>query len=195
MRGEPQLLKSEVSHDMPTLVLDIVKAKTSVLQGEIHKWRVRLTNIGSAPTSNIVMKTNVPWTSIDPANGEGEIDEYSARSHCIGPSGTSMSLPISKTESESTNTQKDVIYPGESAEVDINVRAFGGGRHDLYLLVRYELHENGETKQVLKTPFRYVKKVISIAVYPSLNLSASLMPSYWEKNEHILSVEVRISYS
>ena len=85
----------------------------------------------------------------------------------------------------------NVIHPGESAEVDVHVRASGGGKHELYLLFRYESHkDDGGNKLLGKQKHRYVKKVVPIAVFPSLNLSASLMPSYWEKNEHVLSVEV-----
>lgn len=86
---------------MPNIIVDIVPREAvgeyPVLQGQLNKWTLNIKNIGTAPASNITLKTNVPWINIitsDNDRGKDNISEFSATSRCIGPSGTLMSLKV-----------------------------------------------------------------------------------------------------
>uniref|UniRef100_A0A7S1CZ30 Uncharacterized protein n=1 Tax=Cyclophora tenuis TaxID=216820 RepID=A0A7S1CZ30_CYCTE len=37
---------------------------------------------------------------------------------------------------------------------------------------------------------RWLQQMVDVAIYPSIAMTASVMPSFWEKKEHILSVEM-----
>lgn len=183
VRGESLLLRSKVEHEMPSLKVTITPVESSqatVLQGQTSMWKLRLSNVGYAPASNIMLKTNAPWLNMTQSASENE-----ATSYCIGPSGTLMKVPLS-----TTNNQGDVLQPGDSVEIPVTIRTSGGGRQDFYMLFRYELwsQDNGGTTLVPRQ--RWARKLLSVPVYPSITMSASLMPSYSNKGEHILSVEV-----
>jgi hypothetical protein len=84
-----------------------------------------------------------------------------------------------------------VLHPGQTAEVPVVIRTSGGGRQDFYMLFRYELWcEQHATSNPIPRR-RWTREILSIPVYPSITMSASLMPSYSNKGEHILSIEVR----
>jgi len=200
-RGESYLLKSKIEHDMPSLTVDIVphggKGDATVLQGQISSWTLRISNLGTAPASNVTLKTNAPWMNIAQTNRK----ETRATSHCIGPSGTLMRLPLEKKTAEDgidndDYVKSDVISPGQTVEVPVHVRTSGGGRQELYMLFRYELSNGDVVSTALNSSSpssskqKWLRKMISVPVYPSLTLSAVLMPSYWKKREHILSIEM-----
>ena len=196
VRGESQLLKSTIIHDMPALSVNILNAKNDVLQGEISTWTLRFTNLGNAPATNLVMKTNLPWVYVKSASDdEKEVNENQVTSNCIGPTGTCIRLLSPKNDLLSGNVEEskmNVINPGETVELEIIVRASGNiDRHELLFMFRYELDTDDKKQVPSKVQYRYVRKYEVITIRPSLNLTASFMPSYWEKNEYILSVEVR----
>lgn len=215
-RGTPHLLESVISHDMPDLSIDVLNTKSSMLQGEIAVWNLRITNIGTAPATNIVMKTNLPWVALisdkQTQNYDGDA-KYKSRGNCVGPTGTLSRLTLrtnAEKEDSTTTITTDVINPGETVTVPIRVRVSGNGssnhKHKLYLLFRYEVltsslsesqvsGSNNFIKKYTKRKHelhRHVRKIIPVLILPSLSLSASLMPSYWDKNEHILSVDVSL---
>ena len=172
--------------------------QSTVLQGQTSRWKLKLSNLGYAPASNIMLKTNAPWLNMTPQfNDENntETNEHASTSFCIGPSGTLMRVPLTKN---ATDHSLDILQPGETVEVPVAIRTSGGGRQDFYMLFRYDLwndkDNNCSTTTASSIPrHRWARKLLSVPVYPSVTMSASLMPSYSNKGEHILSVEVRLS--
>mmetsp|Transcript_27462 Transcript_27462/g.55151 ORF Transcript_27462/g.55151 Transcript_27462/m.55151 type:complete len:1702 (+) Transcript_27462:4357-9462(+) len=186
VRGESMLLKSKIEEEMPSLKVTITpsnKNQSTVLQGQTSSWILKLSNYGYAPAANIMLKTNAPWLNINDETGE-EKDEYSPTSHCVGPSGTLMKVPF-----EGTN-KAGILQPGETVEVPVSIRTSGGGRQDFYILCRYELWNEDSQTKFASPRHRWARKLLSIPVYPSITMSASLMPSYVNNGEHILSVEL-----
>ncbi len=153
-----------------------------VLQGQVTEWNLRITNQGNAPAGNIVLKTNVPWINILHA---GEKNSMVGTSSCIGPSGTLMQIPIISDELFEHNFLK----PGQTNDVPIQIRTSGGGKQDFYMLFRYEKYDN--TSYTDANKIRWLRNMVSVAVYPSLTIKASLIPSYNDNNDHVLSLEVR----
>jgi hypothetical protein len=180
------LLKSKIEEEMPSLKVTITpsnKNQSTVLQGQTSSWILKLSNYGYAPAANIMLKTNAPWLNINDETGE-EKDEYSPTSHCVGPSGTLMKVPF-----EGTN-KAGILQPGETVEVPVSIRTSGGGRQDFYILCRYELWNEDSQTKFASPRHRWARKLLSIPVYPSITMSASLMPPYVNNGEHILSVEL-----
>lgn len=166
---------------MPSLNVSIAPddiSQETVLQGQTRKWRMTLSNVGYAPASNIVLKTNSPWLNFTDSNESG--DENSAVSYCVGPSGTLMKVPCKGGVDEA------LLQPGESVDIPFVMRTSGGGRQDFYMLFRYE--REGDS---IPPRHRWTRKLLSVPVYPSVTMSASLMPSYSTKGQHVLSVEVK----
>mmetsp|Transcript_1241 Transcript_1241/g.2203 ORF Transcript_1241/g.2203 Transcript_1241/m.2203 type:complete len:647 (+) Transcript_1241:74-2014(+) len=192
VREESLLLRYKVGHEMPSLKVTItpdeITAQSTVLQGQTSKWKMVLSNIGYAPASNILLKTNSPWLNMTPQHFNDETDtekndENAPTSSCIGPSGTLMKI----------HHPQGILQPGENIELPVYIRTSGGGRQDFYMLFRYEQWDdkNSTSRTTSLVPrHRCARKLLSIPVYPSITMSASLMPSYWNKGEHILSVEL-----
>jgi hypothetical protein len=190
VRGESSLLKSRIECDMPRLAAAIRPYQTNssnsdvVLQGQITRWMLTLKNYGTAPASNITLKTNIAWINIldkqhETSNNIHGKDPYCDKtSYCIGPSGTLMKIPL----------DSDVLMPGGTVEIPVEVRTSGGGRQEFYMLFRYELQTNLQLPHNIKV--RWLRKMFYVPVYPSLTITASLMPSYWKKDDHLLSLEV-----
>lgn len=187
---------------MPNVTVDIVPLNPShnnidptVLQGQISEWKLRISNHGTAPASNLTLKTNFPWINvISKISCKGEDSLKKRTSCCVGPSGTLMRIPLSSNDvhGEVEKGRSDVLHPGGIYDVPIQVRTSGGGNQEFYMLFRYELW-NGDLDEVehIQPKVRWLKKMVSIAVFPSLTVTASIMPSYAKKREHILSVQVR----
>ena len=79
VRAEPILLKATVKRDMPCLTAQLIKSGSDsndepLLQGQNGTWILRLSNMGTAPASNIVLKTNLPWVKIPSAGAQVEDD-------------------------------------------------------------------------------------------------------------------------
>jgi len=180
----------------------------TVLQGQTSSWTLRLSNLGYAPASNITLKTNSPWLNILDSSGAGEEweeghyhrNEYASTSYCIGPSGTLMGVPFKSKhfgndDDDDANKldQPCVLQPGETIDVPVTVRTSGGGRQAFYMLFRYELWDGvgGVSGYGGPSPrHRWARKLLSVPVYPSITMSASIMPSYSNKGEHVLSIEL-----
>jgi hypothetical protein len=190
VRAESVLLRSKVEKKMPYLKVAITPNKSTpsiVLQGQTSCWNLKLANVGYAPAKNIILKTNSPWLKIADSTSE-DSDEESPTSFCIGPSGTLMRIPLINANNS------DVLKPGESIEIPVAIRTSGGGRQDFYMLFRYELGSEEKTPSGSVSGHRWARKLLSIPVYPSITMSASLMPSYSSSGEHILSVEVSLRF-
>jgi hypothetical protein len=73
------------------------------------------------------------------------------------------------------------------------IKTHGRKKERLYMLYRYEfvdlISHGGANK------YRWLREMVEVPIQSSLALTASLMPSYWAKNEHILSIEVRMKNS
>jgi hypothetical protein len=195
VRAESLLLKAKVERDMPRLTAHLVPNNKSeedgpvvILVGQMSSWILRLSNIGTAPASQLSLKTNMPWISIESnqETADSSSQEDLPAPHCVGPSGTLMNLPL---EDESLQS-KGVLHPGESVDIPILIRPSDSGSHSLYMLYRYELCDSSSAS----TKQRWLQFMINVPVSPSLALTASLMPSFWKQNEHVLSVEVSNSH-
>jgi len=192
VRGESTLLKSKIECNMPNLsavMIPTSSGKGRVLQGQVSEWTLRISNQGTAAADKITLKTNVPWINILD-RGKAKINDEMAykheTSHCVGPSGTLMLLPISDG---SSNPNSTLLKPGQTVDIPIQIRTSGGGRQDFYMLFRYELFDM-ITSKLVPTKVRWLRQMFSVAVYPSLTMTASLIPSYGSGSDHILSVEM-----
>ncbi len=201
IRGPRTTLKSIISDRRPLLHVDVkldaaftynavTGCASSMLQGEVSKGSFFLRNIGRAPAFRIFLKTNTP--SICLSSEAEDFDragyEKMATSNCVGPSGTLMQLLPDR-----------VLEPGDFVEVPFLLKAGGGGTQELYCLVSYEpygMYPN------LAAPFsfknnciRTTKKLLDLFVYPSLTVTASVIPSFCDKGESVLSLEVsKVTY-
>jgi hypothetical protein len=168
---------------MPCLKVVITSdqgAPNTVLQGQILRWKLKVSNVGYAPATNIMLKTNGPWlNSTNAADDATTLD--APTSFCVGPSGTLMKVPLPNSN------QSDVLHPGESIEIPVSIRTSVVGRQDFHFLFRYEVWSDTPQTVCLH---RWARKLVSVTVYPSITMSASLMPSYSKNGEHILSVEL-----
>ena len=190
VRGESFLLKSSVKQAMPSLTVDLVpcgEAPATVsdemgpaIESQHRQWTLRISNVGTAPASNLSLKTNVPWMMI--TNPAPDVWDQSRRqvSTIIGPTGTLMAVPL---EGSSLKEQHK-IYPGESLLVDVDIRPSTSGKQDFYMLFRYELADE------VSMQHRWLKKMFTVPVYPSLNVTASLAPAFAGCDEFVLSLEV-----
>lgn len=187
VRGESFLLKSKVEQGMPCLTVDLIYAGPStsgssgpVLQEQIGKWILRVTNVGTSAGSNITLKTNLPWINIlegGVSKPIDEVDEKRPTSCCVGPTGTLMAIPMLGSS----------LKTGETIDVPIEIKTSGSGKQDFYMLFRYELPDspNQELPRC-----RWLKKMFSVPVYPSLTLSAGVSAAFAVPKEHILSLEL-----
>jgi hypothetical protein len=186
VRAESVVLRSKVEQKMPLLKVAISpdgSAQSIVLQGQTSSWKLKISNVGYAPAKNVMLKTNAPWLNMADTSINAS-DEDAPTSFCLGPSGTLMRIPLQNVN------QSDVLQPGESIEIPVAIRTSGGGRQDFYMLFRYELWSEQNSVSGSVSCHRWARKLLSIPVYPSLTMSASLMPSYSSNGEHILSIEV-----
>ncbi|CAB9513824.1 trafficking protein particle complex [Seminavis robusta] len=200
-RAEPVLLRSTVKQDMPCLTATLLKSQTEgsddpLIQGQKESWTLRLSNIGTAPATNVSLKTNLPWINIvndnDESSSGGNVTlskvmswENRAKSCCVGPTGTLMTIPLDGSHLR----KRGFLQPGESVDVPIQIRAGSGdGLQDFYMLYRYELDDPSVPTN--SKPQRWLKKMFKIPVYPSLSMKATLLPSTWSRREHILSLEL-----
>jgi hypothetical protein len=180
---EPSFLKFHIERDLPNLVVDFVpkkqlKSKPIILQGQVDDCIMRISNIGTAPANSLFLKSNFPWMRVLSKDEVRRTEDSEQTSNYIGPTGTLMKIPLSKA---------DVIQPGQTIEIPIQVRPSGGGKQDCYLLFRYQLacYQDDETR------VRWIRKILSFPVYPSITITASLMPYYRMIGDHILSLDVR----
>ncbi len=199
VRNVPYLLRSKIEQNMPSLSVDIVQdnqksTNNLVLQGQVSRWLLRVSNHGAAHATNICLKLNVPWFNI--LNHDSTLlPEDRETSHCLGPTGTMMRLPLHINGKKTGNS--DTLAPGQTVDIPIEIRTSGGGRQEFYMLFRYELFEKATSSKPPQTSpkCRWLRKMVSVAVFPSLTLTASLTPSFSDKKESILSVEVSIYVS
>ncbi|KAL3925019.1 MAG: hypothetical protein SGILL_000681 [Bacillariaceae sp.] len=194
VRGESLLLKSKVESDMPCLSTELVKRVENdapavtpdggpLLEGQLSSWTIRLRNVGTAPASNITLKTNLPWIKLLEENSDLPQLQKDAKatSHCIGPSGTMMSLPVA--------TGSDVLQPGETVDIPIQIRTSGFKTKDFYMLYRYEL-DDPKAKEDTKPRGRWLRKMYAVPVYPSLFLTSKALTTSLSGKDIILSVEL-----
>ena len=199
VRADSMLLHSKIQEDMPRLTAQLVpdddndttggqmllqQDKTlspTVVQGQIRRWKLRLTNIGTAPATRIMLKTNLPWMKLLSQDKDaGRRTNRDSVPCSVGPTATLLNLPIEK------------LAPSQELDLPVAIRTVGSTQQDFYMLYRYELASDVPTpaKTSSKSHTRWLKQMVDLAIYPSVAFTASLMPSYWQKEEHILSVEV-----
>lgn len=187
VRAESILLKARIEQGMPSLAANLIPKRDGsgegpMLVGQMSSWILRLANSGTAPATNISLKTNLPWINVESTNGP--LSSGQPTPHCIGPSGTLSELPLNDA---SLNT-RGVLQPGESIDIPVIIRSSDGGNHSFYMLYRYELWDPSSSASSPKR--RWLHNMFNVPASPSLTLTASLMPSFWKQHEYILSVEV-----
>lgn len=202
VRSESTLLKGQIEETMPNLKVKMIPADNmismksessyqySALQGQVSEWTMRISNQGNAPAEKIMLKTNVPWINIlRYDNNDSDIHEtfIQSNSFCVGPTGTLVQVPLNPT-----GTDSDLLMPGETVDIRVQMRTSGGGKQDFYMLFRYQLSRNDAPHSIPQV--RWLRNMLSVAVYPSLTVTASLIPSYDEDSDNILSLEVRGSH-
>jgi hypothetical protein len=193
VRGKSLLLKAKIECDMPCLSAELVKRVENdspvvtsdggpLLEGQLTSWTLRLRNFGSAPASSVMLKTNLPWIRLLEKDDSlpGLEKDFKATSSCIGPSGTMMNLPLAEGS--------EVIQPGETVDVPVQIRTSSGFKEqDFYMLYRYELHNSREDS---KQRFRWLRKMYTVPVYPSLYLTAKTLTTTLNGKDALLSVEL-----
>ena len=192
VRAPSNLLRSKIDCPMPNLSFDIIQSRSStaksvLLQGQISRWNLQISNNGSAPATNLILKTNVPWVNVLLEEGI-IVDEKSSISNCIGPSGTTMRLPLNIYGNSIGKI--GVLNPGQTVDIPIEIRTTGAGKQDFYMLFRYELYEKSASSKQNTPRHRWFRKMISVPVYPSLTFTASITPLFKDKDEYILSVDM-----
>lgn len=197
VRGPKTTLRSMISDRMPLLNVEIkldtaftcntvAGCASSMLQGEVSKGSLLLRNVGKAPAFRIFLKANTPSICLSDKSEDIYRAAYEkiATGNCVGPSGTLMQLIPDR-----------ILEPGDCAEVPFLLKAGGGGTQELYFLVSYEpygMYSNLSAPYSFKNNcVRTIKKFLDLFVYPSLTVSASVIPSYSDKGESVLSLEVR----
>jgi hypothetical protein len=190
VRGESFLLKSKVDEGMPCITVDLIGTSTAQnnlnqrsLSGEIRPWTLRISNVGTAAASNLTLKTNLPWVYVIKNEDGNFFDNKQAVSNCVGPTGTLMYIPLKGPGL----AKSGVINPGESVDVNIEIRTQGNQKQDFYMLFRYELFNDKFPNE--EPRFRWLKKMFNVPVYPSLYLNATVTPAF-STRDHILSVEI-----
>lgn len=184
---------------MPCVTVDLVPRSAAaassfsgpVLHAQIGKWALRVSNVGTAPATNITLKTNTPWINIVKEH-DIVTSERSSISHCVGPTGTLMRLPIEEFSADLT--VQNQIHPGETVDIPIEIRTSDDmvGKQNLYMLFRYELASTEDYSAVPQpSRFRWLKKMFEVPIYPSLSLAASIVPAFASFNgEHLLSLDI-----
>lgn len=152
-------------------------AQGHLFDGQISLWQIRLSNVGSAPATNVVLKTNLPWVCIPdwsvPYRGGVNSERLSLEqleafpvSNCIGPTGTLMTLPLYGESLE----DEGVIHPGETVDIPIDLRTTGSGVQSFYMLYRFEL-----SGQVLNNrPHRWLQKLYEVTVREAFSSESRL---------------------
>lgn len=188
--ADSSALCCNIGCNMPNLHVNVLRksklTKESLLQGQVNKWFLRVSNIGTAHATNLFLKTNLPWLNVLNTNSATQAVENPV-SYCIGPTGTMFRLPLTCKESPMNCT----LAPGETIDIPIEIRTSGGGKQDFYMLFRYELFEKSTSSNLYpKMPqVRWLRKMSSVAVCPSLTMAASITP-FPGKEDYILSVEI-----
>lgn len=199
VRGQSTLLKSKIECDMPCLSAELVKRMSTsdatpvpsdggpLLDGQISSWTIRLTNVGTAPATNVTLKTNLPWVNImdNKANRTSSEIEAQPTSRCIGPSGTLMVLPLVDRDLKQAGT----IQPGESMDIPIQIRTSGNKKRDFYMLYRYELTRKHDADKKEKARSRWLRRMYEVSAYPSLSFDAKILTTTWKGKDILLSVE------
>ena len=184
VRAPNRLLTSNVSIELPLLKVephfDHVVDDTNthcLIQGQVMRGTLKLDNLGRAPTRNIFIKTSAPWLRLLSST---ETAHDQATSFTVGPTGTLMRLPLERA-----------LEPGQADNVPFEILARGVGRQEYYMLFSYDLLNPSDATQ-RRWITRTCRCKISVSVFPSMTVTASLAPSFWAGKNNVLSLEVSI---
>ena len=196
VRGESMYLKTKIEGDMPCLTAELIKRFPAdspavamdggpMLVGQISTWTLRLRNVGTAPASGVVLKTNLPWidiieSGIHSSNTSQTVEEKESKSisHCLGPSGTLMALPVGES-----------IDPNETFDVQIRVRTSGEKEQNFYMLYKYDTFDDLAGKES-KCRHRWLRQMYEVPVYPSIVFTAKPLTTTWKGKDVLVSVEL-----
>jgi hypothetical protein len=161
-------LKSTIEVDMPCLTAEMIKRHSntsapvssddsSLLEGQISLWTIRLRNVGNAPATSVTLKTNLPWINIKSNRSKSllvEELEAQATSGCLGPTGTLVTVPIEGSQLQ----ESGCIHPRESVDIPVEIRTSGHGKQQFYMLYRYELKDPSTSRH------RWLRKMYEVPV-------------------------------
>ncbi|CAM9817207.1 unnamed protein product [Ectocarpus fasciculatus] len=191
----------EATGSMPWLGCSLEGVPPTLLQGEVVRATLNVTNRGRAPAGHLCLKTNLPWVAFEeePSTTAAGGDAASASGGgatggAVGASGTTLVPPVG------------VIMPGESVALPLWVRGRGGGRQTVRMIVRYKRAPpssssaeagGGEGEGGVVPPSsdklfrleRHTPVSVEMCVLPSLSVAASVLPSYSRRGEYVLSLE------
>ncbi|CBJ30639.1 conserved unknown protein [Ectocarpus siliculosus] len=196
----------EATGSMPWLGCSLEGVPPTLLQGEVVRATLNVTNRGRAPAGHLCLKTNLPWVAFEePSTATIGGDEASATGGgatggAVGASGTTLAPPVG------------VIMPGQSVALPLWVRGRGGGRQTVRMIVRYKRappssssspssaeggggERDGEwgvvspSSDKLFRLERHAPVSLEMCVLPSLSVAASVLPSYSRRGEYVLSLE------
>ncbi|KAG5182392.1 ER-golgi trafficking TRAPP I complex 85 kDa subunit-domain-containing protein [Tribonema minus] len=196
-RAPDTSLQAAVVGAMPRLECTVEGVPPTLLQGEVARARLTVTNSGGAPAGGICLKTTLPWVALEPLAAPQSPNSPqqppppppTAPLGCaIGASGTALRLPL----------PGPLLQPGETRAVTLWVRGRGGGRQALGLLLRYKRGGDGGGGgggssgggATLAAFERFVPVALDLCVLPSLSVAASVLPAYAAPREYVLSLEV-----
>ena len=195
VRAESILLKARIEEGMPCLSAELicpsssseVEADSVLLEGQVRRWKLHLTNVGTASATNVFLKTNAPWLNIPSGivAESAENAEKDATACCVGPTGTLMKLPLRAPDLP----KQGEIPPGASVDIPVDIRISRTGKQDFYFLLRYDLVE-GESTATEDSRSRWLRKMYKLVVYPSVSIAVSVTPSFRHTSEHIVSVDI-----
>mmetsp|Transcript_3605 Transcript_3605/g.4808 ORF Transcript_3605/g.4808 Transcript_3605/m.4808 type:complete len:1429 (+) Transcript_3605:67-4353(+) len=171
-RSENTLLSFDILNHLPWISFEMDdELQETILQGEVVKYNCSIRNVGRVATSEMLLKSNVPWVYIgkEPKmSADFDHQGESPSSNLIGCSGTLMKLD-------------QVLESGDKMVLPIWIRGVGGGKQVIKLLLQY-------TSQDGKV-VRYIRQSFEVCVLPSLHMFASVSPySALSPSEYILSV-------
>jgi hypothetical protein len=185
------VLKSTIEEDMPCLTAEMIKRSSSgsapvasddssLLEGQISLWMIRLRNVGNAPATNVTLKTNLPWVNIKSnrnKNLSAQELEGQATSGCLGPTGTLVNVPIVGSELQ----ESGCIHPGESVDIPVEIRTSGHGKQQCYMLYRYQLKDESSAsprhrwlRKMYEVPVSLRNAILILFIFNLLSIDFSL---------------------
>jgi hypothetical protein len=205
MRADDHMLEAQVVEPMPWLGVDLTGLPHTLLQGEVRRVELVLSNHGQdeMPQGSLMLMCNRPMLSVGasvPVNPEDPDGELVPEVY------TGTSEPAAETvgaTGQLLRFAKLALKPGEKVKVPVWIRGLpnvnnssGGGsakEQPLRLLFRYreETREGeGKASKLVMTKERFVRCSFKLTVLPSLSIMAFARPSYNKSGQYVLIVEV-----
>eukprot|EP00898_Chlorokybus_atmophyticus_P005848 jgi/Chlat1/6264/Chrsp44S09049 len=178
-------LAFRVIQSMPRLEARIHELPSAVVQGELRRFVMELSNTGPASLKSLRMRSSHPAEVC--AGEENDLDvEFS---HCLSPSRHGRQNKNAKGGAESRGIIEFLaggsLGGGSTLLWPLWLRMCSTGLQTVHLAFYYEAHAG---TSVMK--YRTLRVVCSLTVVASLKASARLLPSPTSLDRHLLRVDV-----